>query len=88
MQIVKLLLDLIITLSGAPALFWVVFTYAVICVIRKKLGYQRLNHRESLDRDLISKQPLILMFTGTMGTGKTTENTSFCISGETYPNSR
>ena len=81
-QLVKLLLDLIITLSGAPALFWVAFTYAVICVVRKKLGYQRLNHRESLDRDLISKQPLILMFTGTMGTGKTTENTSFCISVE------
>lgn len=81
-QIVKLLLDVVIMLSGAPALFWAVITYVIICFVRRKIGYQRLDHRERLDRDLIARQPLILMFTGTMGTGKTTENTSFCISVE------
>ena len=81
-QIVKLLLDLLIMFSGAPVLFWLIVTYVIICKVRREIGYKRLNHRENLDRDLIGRQPLIMMFTGTMGTGKTTAVTSFSLSQE------
>ena len=81
-QLVKLLLDLIIFLSGAPLIFWLVLSYLIICKIRKKIGYTRLNYRENLDRSFIQSQPLIMMFTGTMGTGKTTALTSCGISVE------
>ena len=81
-QIVKLLLDVIIFLCGAPLIFWLIVAYAVICYIRKKIGYVRLNYRENLDRVFIQSQPLIMMFTGTMGTGKTTALTSCGLSSE------
>ena len=81
-QLTKLLLDLIILFSGAPLLFWLIVVYVVICIMRKKIGYSRLNHREKMDRVFIDSQPLIMMFTGTMGTGKTTALTSCGISSE------
>lgn len=79
-QIVKLLLDLIIMLSSAPLLFWLCVAYAVICVVRKNIGYKRLDYRERLDRATIDRLPIIYMFTGTMGTGKTTALTNFGLS--------
>lgn len=79
-QAVKLLLDLIIMLSSAPAIFWIVTIYVVICIVRKNVGYQRLDYRERLDRSTIDRLPIIYMFTGTMGTGKTTALTSFGMS--------
>lgn len=81
-QAVKLLLDLIITFSSAPLIFWLVITYMIICIVRKKIGYTRLDFRENLDRSFIERQPLIMMFTGSMGTGKTTALTSFLLSIE------
>lgn len=81
-QLVKLLLDLIIMFSSAPVVFWIVISYLIIRVIRKKIGFTRLNYRENLDRSFIERQPLIMMFTGSMGTGKTTALTSFLISIE------
>ncbi|MBR4032627.1 MAG: hypothetical protein IKJ07_07840 [Clostridia bacterium] len=79
-QLVKLLLDLIIMLSSAPTLFWIVIAYVIICIVRKNVGYQRLEYRERLDRSTIERLPIIYMFTGTMGTGKTTALTSFGMS--------
>ena len=82
LQFVKLLLDLIIMLSGAPIIFWLVVTYVVICIVREKLGLRNLKYRENLDRAFIKRRPLIVMYTGTMGTGKTTVLTSAAISTE------
>ena len=79
-QLVKLLLDLIIMFSSAPMLFWFLVAYAIICIVRKNVGYQRLEYRERLDRATIDHLPIIYMFTGTMGTGKTTALTSFGMS--------
>lgn len=81
-QIFKLLLDLAICFSSAPLFFWMIVSYVVICIIRKNMGYQRLDFRENLDRAFIDRQPLIMMLTGSMGTGKTTALTSFLLSLE------
>ena len=81
-QAAKLLLDVIIMFSAAPPLFWYIVAYLIICAVRKNIGYKRLDFREGLDREFIDRQPLIMMFTGTMGTGKTTALTSFLISLE------
>ena len=81
-QFYKLVLDLVIFFSSAALPFWLIAAYVVICIIRKNVGYQRLEHRENLDRAFISRQPLIMMFTGSMGTGKTTALTSFLLSLE------
>lgn len=81
-QFAKLLIDIIIMFSGAPFVFWCVVAYLLIRFIRKAIGYKRLKHRENLDRAFIDRQPLIMMFTGTMGTGKTTALTSVAISLE------
>ena len=81
-QLVKLMLDLIILLSGAPIVFWLIVSYVVICIVRKRLGLRNLRHRENLDRAFIDRRPLIVMYTGTMGTGKTTALTSAAISME------
>ncbi len=82
LQLVKLLLDLLIMLSGAPIIFWLLVTYVVICIVREKLGLRNLKYRENLDRAFIDRRPLIVMYTGTMGTGKTTALTSAAISTE------
>ena len=81
-QIFKLLLDLVIFFSSADILFWLIVSYAVVCYIRNDIGYKRLNLRENLDRAFLDRQPLIIMFTGTMGTGKTTAVTSALLSYE------
>ena len=38
-QIVKLLLDVIIMLSGAPIIFWLVVSYVVLRIVAKNIGY-------------------------------------------------
>ena len=81
-QLVKLLLDVLIMLSAAPALFWIVVTYVIICLIRKNIGYTRLDFREGLDRAFRKGLSILLMFTGTIGTGKTTAVASIGLSDE------
>lgn len=81
-QFAKLLIDIIIMFSGAPFIFWLIVGYLLIRWIREIIGYKRLKFRENLDRAFIDRQPLIMMFTGTMGTGKTTALTSVAISLE------
>lgn len=81
-QLVKLLLDILIMFSGAPIIFWVIVVYIILSIIRKNIGYKRLNFREGLDRAFMKKLSILLMFTGTIGTGKTTALTSFGLSQE------
>ena len=71
-QLVKLLLDVIIMLSGAPIIFWLVVAYVILRIVAKNMGYTRLDHREAVNREFIGKQSLLIMNTGPMGNGKTT----------------
>lgn len=78
-QICKLLLDVVIMLSGAPLVFWICVAYAIICFVRREIGFKRLKHVMCSIRAFLKSQPIMLMVTGTMGTGKTTELTGFGI---------
>ena len=68
--------------SAAPLVFWLAVTYIVICIVRKRIGYTRLDFREGLDRAFRKGLSILLMFTGTIGTGKTTAVASFGLSDE------
>lgn len=81
-QLVKLLLDVVIMLSGAPIVFWLFVTIFILNFFSKRFGYRCLRHREACNREFIEEQPLITMNTGSMGTGKTTLNCDMSISVE------
>ncbi len=80
--IVKLLADLLIMLSGAPFLFWAVLICLLLNYIRKKIGYDRLNHMELMNRGFINALPIQSLIVGTTGASKTTSVTDMAISQE------
>ncbi len=81
-QLGKLILDVFIMFSGAPLVFWCLIAYCIIVFVRKRIGYKRLWVREISNRQFIDDQPICLMFTGTVGTGKTTMLTDIALSIE------
>lgn len=80
--LLKALLDVAIMLLSAPVVFWFVAAYSTIVFFRKRIGYKRLDACEAKNRIFIEKQPVVMMLTGTMGTGKTTTLTDIGISAE------
>ncbi len=54
----------------------------VLNVIRRKIGYARLNHFERRDRGFINERPIVVMVCGTMGKKKTTMITDMALSQE------
>lgn len=71
-QIYKLFIDLSVMLKFVPAPVWILAGYVLLCVIRKKVGYQRLNHMERKNEGFINSQPIVVLVVGGMRTGKTT----------------
>lgn len=82
LQIFKLLCDLSIMLDFVPIWCWCIITYLIICSIRKKIGYARLNHYEHKNCGFINERPIVLMICGTMGKKKTTIITDMALSQE------
>lgn len=72
LQLLKLLIDMIIMFSGAPALFWGITGYIIFDKIRRSIGYEILNHNEMKNRGFINSMPIVLFNYGTMGSRKTT----------------
>lgn len=81
-QVVKLVFDLSPMLNTVPLLLWVVLTLAIINVIRKSMGFNRLNHIELMNRGFINERQIVSMFVGSMGKGKTTGLVGFSISAD------
>ncbi len=81
-QVLKLLMDLSVIIDFIPAIGWVVIGLAVLHVLRKRIGYARLNHMEMKNRGFINERPIVLMLTATMGKGKTTMATDMALSQE------
>lgn len=71
-QIYKLLIDLSVMLKFIPVPIWCLMGYILLCVIRKKIGYRRLNHMERKNEGFINNQPIVILIVGGMRTGKTT----------------
>lgn len=81
-QLLKLLMDLSTMINFIPPLLWFIIIYIVFHQIRKKIGYDRLNHYEMKDRGFINERPIVLMVCGTMGKKKTTMITDMALSQE------
>lgn len=69
-QPVKLLIDAVVMFSGAPLVFWLALGGCLLDRWRKKVGFARLDRFERKNREFMQSQPLVLMVTGTMGSGE------------------
>ncbi len=81
-QLVKLLIDVLVMLDGAPWIFWTVASWLILDAFRKHIGYKRLEKKTNKICAFLEKQPLVLMLTGTMGSKKTTALAAFTILDE------
>lgn len=81
-QIVKLFMDLSIVIDFIPVIGWIIITLVVVNIIRRNIGYSRLEHMENKDRGFINERPIVLMLCGTMGKKKTTIITDIALSQE------
>lgn len=68
--LVRVLIDAIIMLAGAPALFWGFVTWRGLCLVREGRGYRNLEGMEAHDREVIGKFPVLVLAEGWMGAGK------------------
>lgn len=81
-QIYKLFCDLSVMFRFIPVWCWVIIGYFLLCWLRRKIGYKRLNHHEMRNRGFINSLPLVVMNCGTMGSCKTTVLTDMALSQE------
>lgn len=81
-QIGKLLLDVVIMLSSAPIVFWIIVTYVLICLIRRYIGFQNLDKSEKAVNAYMKKLPICILICGLMGSKKTTVLTGMALSEE------
>ena len=81
-QVVKLLFDLSTVTNTVPLVVWLVIAFLILNVIRRKIGYNRLNHFERKNRGFINERPILTLVCGTMGKKKTTMITDMALSQE------
>jgi len=81
-QVLKLLMDLSVVIDFIPGIGWVAIGLAVLHVLRKRIGYSRLEHMERKNRGFINERPIVLMLCGSMGKKKTTIVTDIALSQE------
>lgn len=81
-QVYKLFIDFTV-LSKLPIWCWIIIAFIIVCVVRRRIGYNRLEHNEMKNRGFLSeKLPSVFMFTATMGAGKTKTLTDALLSIE------
>ena len=78
--VIKLIIDLLITVNGASLLLWGILIYAVILNRLKELAYFILEHHEMKNRGFINSCPVCVMNCGTMGSGKTSAAVDMALS--------
>ena len=81
-QVIKFLMDLNTMIEFIPRIGWNLITLGVINLIRRSIGYNKLNHMEFKDRGFINERPIVMMVNGTMGSKKTTFITDVALSQE------
>lgn len=81
-QIYKLVVDLSVVITIIPLWLWLIIGYGVICAVRKKIAYSRLNHFEMKNRGFINARSIVCFLVGPMGTGKTTLEIDMALSTE------
>lgn len=80
-QFYKLVVDLSV-LGRVPVILWVIVAIVILNVIRKNIGYSRLERLESRNRAFIGDLPIVSMLVAPMGYGKTTQLVDMALSAE------
>lgn len=80
-QIYKLFADLTV-LGKVPFVIWLIVVVIVLDLIRKAIGYSRLERMERKNRGFISSLPIVSMLVAPMGYGKTTQLVDMALSSE------
>lgn len=80
-QFYKLVVDLSV-LGRVPVILWVIAAIVILNVIRKNIGYSRLERMERKNRGFISSLPIVSMLVAPMGYGKTTQLVDVALSSE------
>ena len=80
-QFYKLVVDLSV-LGRVPVILWVIVVIVILNVIRKNIGYSRLERMERKNRGFISSLPIVSMLVAPMGYGKTTQLVDMALSSE------
>jgi len=81
-QVLKLLIDLAPMINFIPLIGWIIIGLFLFHQLRKKRGYDYLQHMEMRNRGVINERPIVLMLWGTMGSKKTTIITDIALSEE------
>ena len=80
-QVYKLFADLTV-LGKVPFVIWLIVAVIVLDLIRKAIGYSRLERMERKNRGFISSLPIVSMLVAPMGYGKTTQLVDMALSSE------
>ena len=80
-QFYKLVVDLSV-LGRVPVIVWLIAVIVVLNVIRKYIGYSRLERLEGRNRAFIGDLPIVSMLVAPMGYGKTTQLVDMALSAE------
>ena len=80
-QVYKFVVDLSV-LGRVPVIIWVIVVIVILNVIRKNIGYSRLERLESRNRSFIGDLPIVSMLVAPMGYGKTTQLVDMALSAE------
>ena len=81
-QFYKLFIDLSVMFSFVPTIIWIIVAYIIFDLIRKSIGYKRLEHMEAKNCGFINERPIVSFICGTMGKKKTTTLTDMALSEE------
>lgn len=81
-QLLKLLIDLLLTFSSLPAPLWIALGYLLFDLIRRWIGYKILDAHEAANEAFLESLPIVIFLNGTMGSKKTTTVTDMALSYE------
>lgn len=81
-QVYKLFLDLQAPLGVIPLWAWLLLGLCLFLQWRKSIGYMVLEHHERKNRGFINEQPIALLTTGVMRSGKDLMDTDMVLSIE------
>ena len=81
-QIVKLLMDLSVMIDFIPGPLWVVIIIALLNLLARHIGFNRLYHHERCNRGFINERGISSTIDGSMGKGKTMLISDMALSGE------
>lgn len=84
MAFYKLLVDVVPSLRFLPKLFYIIVGAYIFNRIRRKRGYNVLEHHEAMNKGFIASLPLVNFVWGTMGSKKTTLLTDMALSYSAY----